>query len=261
MPKLVPIVYAPAWVYGNNLRGLSYPLWSSRYVSGSGTASGLYPGDTSAYWASYSGIVPAVLQFTSSATIAGQTTCDANAFRGSLAELTALLAPGWDDMITNADVDVILARDAIINPKQRNGAGGPTTSWGFAAADTWQRVYDLRDAVAALSATVTAQGKILSQILPAIQALTAGLPGVVDEAALKDMLVQAITPLLPGSNISTQQLEDAFYGVMQRAFTPAPEPTPAPSAADRPETLADIDSRTERARHARQPHIQGGESQ
>lgn len=95
MPKLTPIVYAPKWVYGNTLNGLGYPLWASAYVDGVGTASGLYPGDGSSKWGAYSGQVPAVLQFTSSATIAGQTTCDANAYRGTLAQLTNLLAPGW----------------------------------------------------------------------------------------------------------------------------------------------------------------------
>lgn len=92
---LRPIVYAPRWVYGDDLEGLKYPLWASSYVTGSGTASQLYPGDSSSRWGAYSGQTPAILQFTSSATIAGQTTCDANAFRGTLADLTALLAPGW----------------------------------------------------------------------------------------------------------------------------------------------------------------------
>jgi hypothetical protein len=95
MPKLRALVYAPKWVYHHMLDGLPYPLWASSYVHGSGPASKLYPGDHSARWGAYSGQVPAVLQFTSQATIAGQTTCDANAFRGSLAQLTALVAPGW----------------------------------------------------------------------------------------------------------------------------------------------------------------------
>jgi hypothetical protein len=94
-PKLMPVVYAPKWVYGDSLSGLGYPLWASNYVTGSGSASALYPGDGSSRWDSYSGQVPLILQFTSSATIAGQTTCDANAYRGTLAQLTAKLAPGW----------------------------------------------------------------------------------------------------------------------------------------------------------------------
>lgn len=112
MPKLKPIVYAPEWVYHDSLTGLGYPLWASAYVTGSGTASALYAkagGDSSSRWDAYSGQTPAVLQFTSSAVIAGQTTCDANAFRGTLAELTALVAPGWEiDMaLTQDDFDKI----------------------------------------------------------------------------------------------------------------------------------------------------------
>jgi len=97
-PKLRMIGYMPKWCYGSGLGSFRYPIWSSRYVSGSGTASGLYPGDSSSLWGAYSGgAAPAVLQFSSSANIAGQTTCDANAYRGTLDQLTALLAPGWKE--------------------------------------------------------------------------------------------------------------------------------------------------------------------
>jgi hypothetical protein len=93
-PRLRPIGYLPDWVYGD-LSGFRYPLWSSKYVAGSGSFKSLYPGDNSAKWAAYGGKSPSVLQYSSSATIGGQTTCDANAYRGTLAELTQLLAPGW----------------------------------------------------------------------------------------------------------------------------------------------------------------------
>lgn len=97
MPKLKPIVYGPEWVYHENLRGLNYPLWASAYVGGSGAASKLYPGDNSSKWAAYSGQTPAILQFSASAVIGGQTTSDANAYRGTLDQLKALVAPGWKD--------------------------------------------------------------------------------------------------------------------------------------------------------------------
>jgi GH25 family lysozyme M1 (1,4-beta-N-acetylmuramidase) len=97
VPKLRPIVYAPQWVYEDSLAGLEYPLWASSYVTGTGSAAALYPGDSSSRWDAYSGQTPAILQFTSSATIAGQTTSDANAYRGTPAQLTALLAPGWTE--------------------------------------------------------------------------------------------------------------------------------------------------------------------
>lgn len=113
MPKLKPIVYAPKWAYQNQLSGLRYPLWASNYVGGSGAPRALYPGDGSNGWTAYSGQTPAILQFTSSATIAGQTTCDANAFRGTLQDLTALLAPGWAGSAPIAiDGDDMSAEDA-----------------------------------------------------------------------------------------------------------------------------------------------------
>lgn len=94
-PNLRPVVYAPKWVYGDSLTGLGYPLWASSYVTGAGSFRALYPGDGSSKWAPYSGQTPAILQYSSSATIGGQSTSDANAFRGTLAQLTALVAPGW----------------------------------------------------------------------------------------------------------------------------------------------------------------------
>ncbi|MCW2768478.1 MAG: hypothetical protein JWO11_4437 [Nocardioides sp.] len=134
-PKLRPIVYAPEWVYGDKLSGLGYPLWASAYVSGSGSAKSLYPGDGSSKWAAYSGQTPAVLQFTSSATIAGQTTCDANAYRGTLAQLTALVAPGWKDdpEMTEAEMDLLAGKIAAALLKSDTvpvtPASGVSTTW------------------------------------------------------------------------------------------------------------------------------------
>lgn len=105
LPKLRPVGYLPDWVYGD-LSAFRYPLWSSKYVTGAGSPRTLYPGDGARQWAAYGGKTPAILQFTSSATIGGQSTCDANAFRGTLQELTRLVAPGWteDDVATKDDV-------------------------------------------------------------------------------------------------------------------------------------------------------------
>lgn len=90
----VPLSYIPRWYWqqvgGQALAGLP-PLWSSRYVSGTGTASELYPGDNSSYWNGYGGNTVAISQFTSSARVAGIARVDANAFKGSLAELDKLL--------------------------------------------------------------------------------------------------------------------------------------------------------------------------
>lgn len=151
-PKLMPIVYAPEWVYGNTLSGLGYPLWASNYSSASsGTAIGIYSGiggDGSSRWHSYSGQVPAILQYTSSATIAGQTTCDANAFRGTLQELTALVAPGWSTPVATLDADdltnianKVLKLDGVI--LNAPGAGDIATNPEISLATGVQRIYDL----------------------------------------------------------------------------------------------------------------------
>lgn len=89
----VNMSYIPRWYWqqvgSSSLAGLP-PLWSSRYVNGSGTAAQLYPGDSSTLWNNYGGNEVKILQFTSSAQVAGRTV-DANAFKGNLAQLDALL--------------------------------------------------------------------------------------------------------------------------------------------------------------------------
>jgi hypothetical protein len=86
-----PIVYAPKWTYGDALAGLEYPLWASAYGTNPTVPyRQAYPGDQSSRWAAYSGQTPAILQYGSRTTIGSQGTCDANAYRGTLAELVAL---------------------------------------------------------------------------------------------------------------------------------------------------------------------------
>lgn len=79
------VLYASRGQYGNSVRG-SYPLWNAHYYS---AASGLKWDDgyrklnTASDWEPYSGQTPRILQYTSTAIIGGQHTCDANVFRGS----------------------------------------------------------------------------------------------------------------------------------------------------------------------------------
>lgn len=107
-PALNPVVYAPKWVYGDKVSALRYPLWASAYVTAAGAFQKIYPGDNAAQWGTYGGRSPDILQYTSSAVIGGQSTCDANAYRGTLQQLTALVAPGWsapDMELTDKIVD------------------------------------------------------------------------------------------------------------------------------------------------------------
>lgn len=171
-PKLQPIVYAPEWVYGNSLTGLDAPLWASSYVDGSGYASELYPGDSSGRWDPYSGKTPKVLQFTSKATIAGQSTCDANAFRGSITDLITLLAPGWapatppEDTLTAADD--VWNDDIITNPAFRSDSplhtppgDNVTTTAKYALGDMWRRIGEQ-------GATIDEVNTKLDQVLAAL---------------------------------------------------------------------------------------------
>jgi hypothetical protein len=168
MPKLRPIVYAPKWVYGGSLAGLGYPLWASSYVTGSGGFKSLYPGDGSSKWASYSGQTPAILQYSSSATIGGQSTSDANAYRGTLAELTALVAPGWEDDVTKQDVFDALAEYFAVGKQPKEKGGLPESKIGHDASA--QGVPD----------TINGGTTTLYQLIGSIGALTKGIAAKLD---------------------------------------------------------------------------------
>jgi hypothetical protein len=101
------LLYASHGQYWDELAGWDGPLWNADYTSR--TASGfvaMYPGDEwtplhstwRGGWSPYSGKMPTILQYTSSATIAGLTTCDANAFRGTYAQLKDLFSGGRPDV-------------------------------------------------------------------------------------------------------------------------------------------------------------------
>jgi len=109
VPERSPVAYASKGQYGDDLSPLSasVPLWNANYPSRNpGSFVGLYAragGDGGPGWAKYSGRVPAVWQYTDNATIGSQPGCDANAYKGTLDQLKALLrgpahAQGVDDM-------------------------------------------------------------------------------------------------------------------------------------------------------------------
>jgi hypothetical protein len=135
------LAYAPPWLYGDQLTGLRYRLWSSNYAGNpSGGYRDVYPGDSSAQW--HAPVEPLILQYSSRATIAGQSTCDADAFRGDLDALTRLLDGG--DMTTLDDTFTM--------------ADGRVVKFASAIRDTYVSVGRLEAAVAALQAAITAAG-------------------------------------------------------------------------------------------------------
>jgi hypothetical protein len=195
MPKLTPIGYLPEWVYGNSVSSFRYPLWASSYVSGSGAASVLYPGDSSSHWGAYGGKTPDILQFTSKATIAWQTTCDANAYRGTLAELTALVAPGWkvpDMELTDKIGDATYANRTVGDvlrdlEKLRDflvGDVAGTTTANIKATAPAQRlpaISDLQAAVAALDAKVSLLGTPSVDVAALAAALAPNIEGITED--------------------------------------------------------------------------------
>jgi hypothetical protein len=91
----VPLLYLPRWYWQQigspSLVGLP-PLWSSRYPDYVvRSLSDAYAKAPASYWNSYGGLGVSVLQFTSSANVAGHSPLDANAYLGTRNQLLALL--------------------------------------------------------------------------------------------------------------------------------------------------------------------------
>jgi GH25 family lysozyme M1 (1,4-beta-N-acetylmuramidase) len=201
IPKLRPIVYASAGQYGSSLSGLGYPLWNANYpVSTTGAASAIYRrvgGDSGAGWKSYSGQVPAIWQFTSSATIAGQTTCDANAYRGTRAALTSLLAPGWevqDVELTDKYGDAAWPKRTVQN-RLKDDAMLRDVLWGDAPGT---KVANL-DPASPLAKLIAVPGQ-LAQLAEAVAQLSNGqaqtLAAPADLTALADKTPEEIADVL-----------------------------------------------------------------
>lgn len=147
------VCYASHGMYGDRLTGLGHPLWNANYPSDrkAGFAS-LYPGDSFSGWKAYSGQTPIICQFSSSATIGGLTTCDANAFRGTLAQLKSLISGGNAIMGTPAADDVW--NDDIIPNGAADAPDNPTTKAAFALGDARTRIIALQAEVTELKAAV-----------------------------------------------------------------------------------------------------------
>lgn len=231
MPKLRPIAYAPEWVYHESLSGLGYPLWASNYVGGTAGFKSLYPGDSSVRWAMYSGQTPAILQYSSKATIGGQTTCDANAFRGTFAQLVALLAPGWKADVTTLDADdrkwlldnlgpaAIFTYDpGYVDPKDPSkgvkGGGISAATFGSPGNGTVGLGTALGTILARSKGYAEADAANAAQLLSAVQSAS-GVDAQVLAAALVPPLSAAILAGLPPSDeLTGEDVEQAVRNVL-----------------------------------------------
>lgn len=128
----VPLLYLPRWYWAElgspSLAGLP-PLWASRYPNNVQGALAAEWSDVPAhYWNGYGGLEVAVLQFTSSARIAGMGPLDANAYRGTREQLAALLS-GTEERNMR---DLIVAREV-------NASGQPVASGAHWVGDGIRR--------------------------------------------------------------------------------------------------------------------------
>lgn len=105
------IIYASQGQYGAALTGTSHELWNANYGNDSaGHYAAVYSargGDSGPGWVGYSGRMPVFWQFGAQTRIGSQNTCDANAFRGTLEQLRALISGG--DMLTDAQSNTLTA--------------------------------------------------------------------------------------------------------------------------------------------------------
>lgn len=161
------IVYASHGMYADRLHGLGHPLWNANYPSiRRAPFRDLYPGDSYPGWTPYSGQTPAIAQYTSGATIAGHTTCDANAFRGTIDDLLTLITGGTAMSLIASDAHVVWAGSYEI-PDMRDQSQ-PNVTAATALAQAWGTAL-------AAKALAGANGVALASEQAAVNALTAAV--------------------------------------------------------------------------------------
>lgn len=186
------VIYASRGQYGNELTGTSHLLWNANYGANiEDHYHDVYAargGDSGAGWVTYSGRMPIIWQYGSRTRIGSQHICDANAFRGTLSQLRALISTSGGDMFEQSD---------------RNTA----------TADTWRLLTILEGRSAAQyqlagEPAPRSEPNRLKEQLDRIEArLTALEIGGVDVEAL----AAALAPLLPAPPVppTAEQVADA----------------------------------------------------
>ena len=230
----VPLLYLPRWYWQQigspPLDGLP-PLWSSRYPDNvAGTIDREYAGVPSTYWNGYGGLGVAVLQFTSSAEIAGRGPFDANAFKGTREELSARLGgDGEDDMQPS---------DLVINPATGQPAldinGNPYSynqAWYYDNLNSWEirnQGSRIESQLATLAASIT-NGELDPDDLTArletaareaaSQAVERAI-GAVVVPALRDVLADVLSD--DNSDVAAQIVEKLGEKLRAAPVSPAP---------------------------------------
>lgn len=148
--------YIPHWYWaqiGSPSLADVVGLVASSYVGGTGYASVLYPGPNWPGWNSYGGARPQLLQFTDRAVVAGLS-CDADAFRGSVADLHRLLGTGGPLMALSDEQQLQLLNAVLDIQTQLRGPG--LTGWPQLGQDAKGQNLTVVDALAAVKRDVEA---------------------------------------------------------------------------------------------------------
>lgn len=191
------VLYAPHWSYGSSLADVAktYPLWDSQY--GSNPADHfdrIYPGDKSVRWGPWPGYPsPMFLQYGSKATIAGHTTCDVSAFRGSLDQLLTRLNQlmGVNDVEltdkTPAGRTVGAALDLAADPFGQKPWGS-----GYTAAVALQGAYTAGQSAATKAAVEALSAKLDALTVQVAALSTAGIDYAALAKAVNDDAAQRL---------------------------------------------------------------------
>jgi hypothetical protein len=184
------LLYASHGQYWDELQGWDGPLWNADYAARSAAGfAAMYPGDDwtplhntwRGGWAPYSGKTPTILQYTSSATIAGLTTCDANAFRGTYDQLKDLFRGETDVSQDYASLDMRnftqpawMTGDIAAVDTASVLRTGDQTGWSPRDGGGWFITRTLRALVAAAAADETRDAATLAAINALAEVIRSG---------------------------------------------------------------------------------------
>jgi len=197
--------YLPKWIWEgdlgrSDLRVLDAPLVASDYgANPAGAPAAVYAragGDSGPGWAAYGGVTPSIWQYGSNVACpgaSGQTDC--NAYRGTLAQLRALLVK--DDTMTPAEFSAILSDPKVAAlmralPWQYVGGGIPT---GTSTLKVLNSIYQATQPAPAANAAASPTLATLGDQPPAdaAAAIVAAI-GTTRAAALAAALTTAARP-------------------------------------------------------------------
>jgi hypothetical protein len=206
-----------------NLTGLRGPLLNAQYPGGSGTPQSIYRaggGDHGDGWVPFGGRTPDCWQFTASAKVRGKAgTTDANAFRGTTADLVAMLTGGSVQASMSGDDEMDKTQAKMLADIAWSVARGVPTAAGKASQAITFWAAGVNAALAAIAAKVDIDPGELAQIQAAAQ--QGAHEGVVDAA---DEFLAKLVPHLPTGSMTRAEVEQAVRDAFAGGLAPDTRP-------------------------------------